>query len=73
MKIYSTYYMTLEGNEERETFTTVSAAKKWMKERPGSTGTITKIWSNGDWEPCGEITLQESNAIQMSNQNTPTY
>lgn len=73
MKIYSTYYKKEDGTEEHETFHSLPAAKKWMKERPGSTGSITKVWCNGDWEPCGPILLTGSNAVQMSNEKSPNY
>ena len=73
MKIYNTSYKLDDGTYESETFYNLTDAKKWMKERPGSTGTITKVWGNGDWEPCGEITLKGSNAVKMSNQTTATY
>ncbi|WP_296864922.1 hypothetical protein [uncultured Methanobrevibacter sp.] len=44
-----------------------------MKDRPGSSGHITKVYSNGDWEPCGEIVLKGRNSVQMSTQTTATY
>ena len=30
-------------------------------------GFITKVWSNGDWEPAGEITLKGSNKTFIAN------
>ena len=30
-------------------------------------GSITKVWSNGDWEPAGKIQLQGSNKTFMAN------
>ena len=58
--------------EYAETMFTLSAAKKLMKEkiREGMTdviGSITKVWSNGDWEPAGQIQLQGSNKTFMAN------
>ena len=73
MKIYDTTHTAADGKEERGQFYSLTEAKKWMRERPGSRGTITKVWANGEWEPCGEITLVGSNATRMSNQRTATY
>ena len=73
MKIYNTYYKKPNGEEETAEFYNLTAAKKWMKDRPGSTGHITKVYSNGDWEPCGEIVLKGRNSVQMSTQTTATY
>lgn len=58
--------------EYAETMFTLLAAKKLMKEkiREGMTdviGSITKVWSNGDWEPAGKIQLQGSNKTFMAN------
>ena len=58
--------------EYADTMFTLSAAKKLMKEkmREGMTdviGSITKVWSNGDWEPAGKIQLQGSNKTFMVN------
>ena len=72
MKTYDTVYSD-NGRQERETFSSLTAAKKWMRSRPGSKGYITKVYANGDFEPCGEITLNGRNAVQMSNQTTATY
>lgn len=72
MKLYETIHQH-DGITDHSQHTSLSAAKKWMRERPGSKGYITKVYSNGDWEPCGEITLNGSNAIKMSNQTTATY
>lgn len=69
MKIYDVY--TKDGQHEQ--FFSLREAKKFMKQHEGSRGEITKVWSNGDWEPCGEITLEGSNAVQMSNEKSPNY
>lgn len=58
--------------EYADTMFTLSAAKKLMKEkiREGMTdviGSITKVWSNGDWEPAGNIQLQGFNKTFMAN------
>lgn len=54
-----------------ETFCSVAAAKKRMKqllqEGHEVSGSKTKVYSNGDWEPCGEITLTGSNKVFMAN------
>lgn len=63
MKIYSVY------NHEtgyHETFHSLSAAKKAMKEH-NAKGSITKVWSNGDWEPLGPIVLKGSNKHFVAN------
>lgn len=44
----------------------LTAAKKAMKEH-NAKGTKTKVYSNGDWEPCGEIVLKGSNKTFMAN------
>lgn len=54
-----------------ETFCSVAAAKKFMRQllKQGHevSGSKTKVYSNGGWEPCGEITLTGSNAVFMAN------
>lgn len=76
MMQYSVYNVT---TEEGETFYSLSAAKKRMKElmKQGFEveGSRTKIWSNGDWEPCGSITLSGSNKTLVVNtrQTKPNY
>ena len=63
MKIYSVcnhetgYY---------ETFYSLSAAKKAMKEH-NAKGSITKVWSSGELEPMGEIVLRGSNKTFCAN------
>ena len=73
MKIYTVVYKPHTAEEEYEQFYSITAAKALMKRHPGSTGSITKVYSNGDWEPCGPINLNGNNAVQMSNQRTKTY
>lgn len=55
-----------------ETFCSLSAAKKEMKRlikagHTDVTGSITKIYSNGDWEPMGKIDLGGNNATIVAN------
>ena len=69
MTIYHIYSEQAGYNKE---FYSVAAAKKEMKRliREGCTdvcGNKTKVWSNGDWENCGEITLTGSNSTFMAN------
>ena len=47
-------------------FYNISAAKKAMKEY-NAKGTKFKIYSNGDWVDCGEITLSGSNKTYIAN------
>ncbi len=63
------YNVTWEENGERkhEELYTLNAAKKLMRQHPGATGSKTKIYSNGDWVNCGEITLKGSNASFIAN------
>lgn len=68
MKIY-----TVKTKNEVRAFYSLTEAKAFMKTNPGSTGTITKCYANGDWEPCGEIVLNGRNSVQMCNQTTATY
>lgn len=37
-----------------------------MKEH-NAKGSITKVWSNGDWEPLGPIELKGSNKTFVAN------
>ena len=68
MTIYSVYDKT---TKESETYYSLSAAKKAMKEltKQGHevVGDKTRIYSNGDWIPCGEITLSGSNKSFVAN------
>lgn len=66
MTIYNVYWK--ENNEKQcETVYSLSAAKKLMKEHPGSVGEKTKVYSNGEWVPCGRITLKGSNKTFIAN------
>lgn len=60
-----------ENTKESETFYSLTAAKKWMRERIKKghkvRGSQTKIWSNGEWENLGEIKLTESNKHFVAN------
>ena len=76
MMTYSVYDKT---TKKAETFHHLITAKKRMKElmKLGHevSGSKTKVYSNGDWEPCGEITLTGSNKtfIANSRQTKPGY
>ena len=48
-------YVTVNG---------AAAAKAEMK-RTGKKGEKVKVYANGDWEPCGEITLKGSNRCRL--------
>ena len=68
MTIYSVYDST---TSEHKTCYTLTEAKKWMRERiklgHEVSGSKTKVWANGDWEPCGEISLTGSNKVFVAN------
>lgn len=68
MTIYSVYDKTTQEHEE---FYAVAPAKRWMKERMKLghevSGDKTKIYSNGDWIPCGRIELTGSNKTFIAN------
>ena len=68
MTTYSVFDNTTKWSE---TYFTLSAAKKKMKEliKQGHevSGSKTKIYSNGDWVPCGPITLSGSNKTFVAN------
>ena len=49
-----------------KTFYSLKAAKEAMKAN-NAKGYITKIYSNGDWIPCGEIKLSGSNKTFIAN------
>lgn len=68
MRIYSV------SNDQgySEEFYSLPAAKKAMKEH-NARGFITKVSSNGDWEPMGEIKLSGSNASKLNNQKNDNY
>ena len=63
------YNVTWEENGKRkhEELYTLNAAKKLMHQHPGATGSKTKVYSNGEWVNCGEITLKGSNATFIAN------
>lgn len=63
MKIYSVYN---HETDYHETFYSLSAAKKAMKEH-NAEGSITKVWSNGDWVNLGPIELKGSNKTFVAN------
>lgn len=68
MTIYTTFDKT---TQEREEFYNVSSAKKWMRERikigHDVTGSKTKVWANGEWEPMGKIELNGTNKVFIAN------
>lgn len=76
MMIYSVYDKTTANSE---TFHTLPMAKKRMKELMNQghevSGSKTRVYANGDWEPCGEISLTGTNKtfIANSRQNKPGY
>lgn len=77
MKQYSVYSKSANFSE---VYFTLTAAKKVMKEliKNGHNdvkGSITKVWSNGDWENLGEISLNGSNRTFVTNtrQKIPSY
>ena len=62
MKIY-----TVKNDKGyNEEFYNLNEAKKAMKENDAK-GFITKVYANGDWEFCGEITLKGSNKSFIAN------
>lgn len=71
MKIYN---VVNSETGYREEFFNLSAAKKAMREN-NAKGFITKVYSNGDWVDCGEITLNGSNKTFVANsqQTTKSY
>ena len=76
MTTYSVYDKTTGEHHSPDT---LSEAKKWMKERiklgHEVSGSKTKVYANGDWEPAGAITLTGSNKFMMANtrQTKPGY
>lgn len=54
-----------------ETFCSMAAAKRHMKQLlmqgHNVSGSKTKVYADGTWEPCGAITLTGSNAVLMAN------
>lgn len=63
MKQYTVINKETGYNEE---FTSLKEAKKAMKENSAK-GFITKVYANGDWIPCGEISLFGSNKTFVAN------
>jgi len=57
--------------EEREVFYSLTAAKKWMRERikigHEVSGSKYKIYSNGDFVNCGKIELNKNNRVFVAN------
>ena len=71
MRIYS----VSNGQDYREDFYSLPAAKKAMKEH-NAKGFITVVRSNGDWEPMRKIKLKGSNASMLAGatkQTTSNY
>ncbi len=68
-----------ETTKESETYCTLTAAKKWMRERMKQghevSGQKYKVYSNGDFVNCGEINLKGSNKSFVANtkQKKPGY
>lgn len=56
-----------QKGEHNEECYSLREAKKIMKQHPGSTGSKIKVYSNGDWINCGEITLKGSNKSFIAN------
>lgn len=59
---------------EHEELYSLSSAKKWMREhlKQGHEvyGSKTRVYSNGDWVPCGEIILNGNNKVFVANSMT---
>lgn len=68
-----------ETTKESETFFTLTAAKKWMRNRLKQghevSGQKYKVYSDGDFVNCGEINLTGSNKSFVANtkQKKPGY
>ncbi len=71
MKIYT---VVNRETDYQEDFFSLPEAKKAMREN-NAKGFITKVWSNGDWEPMGEIKLTGRNKTFAANtlQEKPSY
>ena len=67
MTLYNVNWKDENGKPQSETCYTLTEAKKLMRKHPGATGSKTKVYSNGDWVPCGPITLKGSNATFIAN------
>ena len=67
------------STKESETFFTLTAAKKWMRERQKQghvvEGSKYKVYSNGDTVNCGKVNLKGSNKsfVANSKQSKPGY
>lgn len=68
-----------ETTKESETFFTLTAAKKWMRNKLKQghevSGQKYKVYSDGDFVNCGEINLTGSNKSFVANtkQKKPGY
>lgn len=68
-----------ETTKESETFCTLTAAKKWMRERIKKghevSGQKYRVYSNGDFVNCGSILLNGCNKsfVANSKQRKPGY
>lgn len=60
------YKVQNEATGYFEEFTTLTAAKKAMREHNAG-GWIEKSWANGDWENLGEIRLRGHNRHLVAN------
>ena len=63
MKIYSVKF----ANGEVEDFYNLKSAKAAMKQDSNAKGVIYKIFSNGDFECCGNIKLEGNNKTFVAN------
>lgn len=66
MTLYSVTWME-EGQRKYKTCYSLKEAKDLMRQHEGATGSKTKVYSNGEWVNCGEITLKGSNATYIAN------
>lgn len=68
-------YIVKHTDGTTEEFFTLTSAKAAMRQDKGSTGVIYKIWSNGDFECLGSISLKGDNRIFVANtrQTTKSY
>ena len=68
MRYYNVYDKTLNTSDR---FTSLSAAKKWMKDykKQGHevSGSITQVWASGEWEALGASTLTGNNKKMVAN------
>lgn len=67
MTICYIHWKDENGIEQNEEVYSISIAKKIMKEHPGATGSKIKVYANGNWVNCGEITLKGSNKSFIAN------